>query len=203
MTTRREHLLLIVLFGILGSLSATLAFQQKFFVLWDKTCIYQQGQTVITFSRTRAWLPSLLSAILALGICWYIHVSSRVRERLLGVALAVWSLLYLFLFLVGNDYTGGVVYPTEEWHLSPIAQKMILDPSYALGWFLALSQSVLGVWLCWLPRSRILATPYPSCHSCGYNLTGNISGRCPECGQRAQDITERAGRVSGADRVSG
>lgn len=23
---------------------------------------------------------------------------------------------------------------------------------------------------------------YPICSSCGYNLTGNVSGRCPECG---------------------
>jgi uncharacterized paraquat-inducible protein A len=24
--------------------------------------------------------------------------------------------------------------------------------------------------------------PKGCCHSCGYNLTGNVSGRCPECG---------------------
>ncbi len=30
-----------------------------------------------------------------------------------------------------------------------------------------------------------LRSRYPSghCQSCGYNLTGNVSGRCPECGQ--------------------
>ena len=31
-----------------------------------------------------------------------------------------------------------------------------------------------------LYRSRQLP---PNCCSCGYNLTGNISGRCPECGR--------------------
>ena len=25
--------------------------------------------------------------------------------------------------------------------------------------------------------------PAPKCHKCGYNLRGNVSGRCPECGQ--------------------
>ena len=27
--------------------------------------------------------------------------------------------------------------------------------------------------------------PYPTnhCRTCGYNLTGNVSGRCPECGE--------------------
>lgn len=24
---------------------------------------------------------------------------------------------------------------------------------------------------------------FPACRYCGYNLTGNTSGRCPECGQ--------------------
>lgn len=25
-------------------------------------------------------------------------------------------------------------------------------------------------------------SPWPCCPQCGYNLTGNVSGRCPECG---------------------
>jgi hypothetical protein len=34
--------------------------------------------------------------------------------------------------------------------------------------------------LCWRDRRRI---PPGHCPTCGYNLTGNVSGRCPECGQ--------------------
>jgi hypothetical protein len=34
--------------------------------------------------------------------------------------------------------------------------------------------------LFWLDRPRI---PPGHCRNCGYNLTGNVSGRCPECGQ--------------------
>ena len=39
-----------------------------------------------------------------------------------------------------------------------------------------------------LPATYILTAfhtgkhPYPSCPSCGYNITGNTSGTCPECG---------------------
>jgi DNA-directed RNA polymerase subunit RPC12/RpoP len=46
----------------------------------------------------------------------------------------------------------------------------------------------------WLP-----ARPPPRsgiCRHCGYDLTGNISGRCPECGlrvlARARDMIERS-----------
>jgi hypothetical protein len=30
-------------------------------------------------------------------------------------------------------------------------------------------------------RREFVSTGY--CHTCGYNLTGNVTGRCPECGQ--------------------
>ncbi len=35
--------------------------------------------------------------------------------------------------------------------------------------------------LWWLDRPRI---PPGHCHICGYNLTGNVSGVCPECGTK-------------------
>jgi hypothetical protein len=34
-------------------------------------------------------------------------------------------------------------------------------------------------WLWWRDRRRI---PAGHCRKCGYDLTGNVSGRCPECG---------------------
>jgi hypothetical protein len=36
--------------------------------------------------------------------------------------------------------------------------------------------------LCWKIRRRRFAPGH--CQACGYNLTGNVSGRCPECGTR-------------------
>ena len=37
-----------------------------------------------------------------------------------------------------------------------------------------------GVWV--VTRVRGKRIDYPACAQCGYNLTGNESGRCPECG---------------------
>jgi len=34
-----------------------------------------------------------------------------------------------------------------------------------------------------------------SCMYCGYDLTGNTSGRCPECGCAAESVAARAGAV--------
>jgi hypothetical protein len=39
-------------------------------------------------------------------------------------------------------------------------------------------------WL-WL---RLRSTPAGHCRTCGYDLTGNVSGRCPECGSPATEF---------------
>ena len=31
------------------------------------------------------------------------------------------------------------------------------------------------------------------CQTCGYNLTGNVSGRCPECGAAARACSKTVG----------
>jgi hypothetical protein len=46
----------------------------------------------------------------------------------------------------------------------------------------------------WLDRRRI---PAGHCRKCGYNLTGNVSGRCPECGADARPVGRVAGKPRG------
>ncbi len=46
-----------------------------------------------------------------------------------------------------------------------------------------------------LRRERRSALEYPTCLACGYNLTGNVSGVCPECGARhGAPVTATDGR---------
>jgi hypothetical protein len=51
-------------------------------------------------------------------------------------------------------------------------------------WFFAVLASVIpGIWL----RRRLNRRPPKGhCQACGYNLTGNTSGACPECGTPRQ-----------------
>jgi hypothetical protein len=42
--------------------------------------------------------------------------------------------------------------------------------------------------LLWRTRS---SPPAGHCQTCGYDLTGNVSGRCPECGVQVHPVSER------------
>jgi hypothetical protein len=48
-------------------------------------------------------------------------------------------------------------------------------------WMLFLLSALPTAFLWWRGRRRI---PPGHCRNCGYNLAGNVSGVCPECGER-------------------
>ncbi len=48
-------------------------------------------------------------------------------------------------------------------------------------WMPFLVAAVPTGWLWWCDRRR---TPPGHCRKCGYDLTGNVSGVCPECGEK-------------------
>ena len=56
--------------------------------------------------------------------------------------------------------------------------------AYVLIWKLVIAFAVASVLLA-LPFTWRRHQP-GHCVTCGYNLTGNTSGRCPECGENAE-----------------
>jgi hypothetical protein len=48
-------------------------------------------------------------------------------------------------------------------------------------------------------RRRRAPVGPPTCAACGYNLTGNVSGRCPECGYATDAGGGRSSAVDGSD----
>ena len=57
--------------------------------------------------------------------------------------------------------------------------------AYVPLWLLLLLTAIPTAWL-WHRDRRLFSSPpdHLSCRGCGYDLTGNLSGVCPECGEK-------------------
>lgn len=63
-------------------------------------------------------------------------------------------------------------------------------------WLLLLSSPGVGLWLIVDAVLRKERHGHRHCVQCGYDLTGNVSGRCSECGASVEKPTEPAMRVA-------
>lgn len=163
-----------------GGLAVVLSLQQKTFLLLSERCIYQCGLTRIEFSRTSCWTLSLISAAVLFSAVLLLPGVSRRLIMVIGVALLFWSVGYLFFFN-SSPFLGGylIVLPASRWQESDFWRRVRLDPTYSLGNLLGAWQVVLAIYLI----CRSYPWPRPGfCRKCDYDLTGNVSGVCPECG---------------------
>jgi hypothetical protein len=113
-----------------------------------------------------------------------IHAAFRLWEGVLSVivgigALAIGSLLLLVWLISAAFFGDGVLHGG-------------LGPFHIL----ALAGTSAGMFLCYAVarrgyRLRLEALDTPDCATCGYNLTGNQSGICPECGVRIESAKWR------------
>jgi hypothetical protein len=79
-----------------------------------------------------------------------------------------------------DDWSQFALWPKYDW------RSRIRHASVPL-WLPLVIMAVPTGTLWWLDRRRI---PPGHCQKCGYNLTGNVSGRCPECGEPAAQPSE-------------
>jgi hypothetical protein len=88
---------------------------------------------------------------------------------------------------------GFAVWSFDTWIL-PTASETLRELSILVPcWFLFCIAAILPI-LWWRARKRRLIATGNPCKACGYNLTGNLSGVCPECGTAVPGISPDAGR---------
>jgi hypothetical protein len=102
----------------------------------------------------------------------------------------------------------GPPFKHSGWKFCDISSERVRFPLWPLlipGQDPALNSRVRAIWLnMWLPLVTALALATylwlhpkrkvePLCGKCGYNLTGNTSGACPECGSPTNHDRNRNG----------
>jgi hypothetical protein len=92
-----------------------------------------------------------------------------------------------WLIAIGAQVLGQAVFRIISWQCAPFAGShahwiRLLAPGIG-----AIAAGVLTLWLVRRRitlnvRQQLVKLGLPTCLSCGYDLTGNTSGACPECG---------------------
>ena len=79
-----------------------------------------------------------------------------------------------------------------RWSAAPIAEAPpgAYRRTLAIPLWIPFVLLAIPTWLLW--RRDRLRLPPRCCQKCGYDLTGNVSGRCPECGATASAGVLRA-----------
>jgi len=91
-----------------------------------------------------------------------------------------WRLGLLYVF----SFAGGVATANFGFGTIHFGEQIALPLLWELSLFALLIVAIgMTIWiLCRIIRGAVVI-PSMLCQNCGYNLTGNVSGRCPECGE--------------------
>ena len=148
---------------------------------------------------------------------WIFKWAGLFMSLLVAIALAVswgrqWSYLADYGLLAAADNCLYLTFQRPDYSCSYCTPRDLLTLEYFTArldttqvWrpFMARRVIVMPLWMClvlpvvptavlfWRDRRRI---PPGHCRACGYNLTGDVSGVCPECGVMVPLETEGDGR---------
>lgn len=135
-------------------------------------------------------------------VCGVVMIAAWIASRYWYVGIGCWGSYYVETVDGGIDF-GVFRYVGDREHAyeTEIVIETISDTRFLRRvshrhkmrriawvpyWLLVMALGGLAAYLFWRARRR---TPSGHCRTCGYDLTGNLSGVCPECGNVIRDRT--------------
>ena len=146
------------------------------------------------------WIATCVSSPVYLSTTDTTDAKRIVQERAIRIVGFSWGVFYVYHHTHGNPYLpAGTVLrsKTAKGFESLPATTKFEDTWMGFSWtghgrvqsavYDELSQWSIPLWsitlaAAWFALGRASQSPQGLCHVCGYSLTGNISGVCPECG---------------------
>jgi hypothetical protein len=100
------------------------------------------------------------------------------------------GLVLLWINIIGLGLAGPLLLVMGRPGVTRVGRSIVGHIAAPYAFLLCAGLLAVSAWQCWvLTRPEIKELfgirQYPPgfCQKCGYNLTGNVSGRCPECGE--------------------
>lgn len=116
--------------------------------------------------------PAYLFVAALCGAFSFSWLSKDGTTILAGAGYAVCGML----FLDGAVRLDEIYRP---WGILDLREPIVLAAGPAMGLFVGIPVALVSRW-----RNAVYAPDAGQCRNCGYNLTGNTSGMCPECGTK-------------------
>jgi len=159
--------------------------------------------------RILKWCGAIASAgmviLFEISMQWMVHWSTPGWQRFFGLGCGA----VVYVWLPSDRDPAQYRWMDEGWSFmerAPGAASPAITRKPRMEWRLRLYQATTSHWwlvvplwlpflLCLVPTCYLFwhdRVPQPGhCRRCGYNLTGNTSGRCPECGLSLADPASR------------
>lgn len=162
---------------IIGRLAALTIVSGLFYVLCDEFYLPRRIREFGRFHQIDSWLVAKASALsvrtsswLAAVVAGVLIARTRWRHWILASVCFVLGCEVLphMEFEITRRLAGGVSWPNPQWMLLTFVEYWCLD------WLIVVVTILL--------MRRQAAIPPTHCQNCRYDLTGNESGICPECG---------------------
>jgi hypothetical protein len=149
--------------------------------------------------RLAAWtgvaLSGVVAALLLLSLRWSVSWLGGTKRHFIGLVYGAVCVGWTAAPLVGEPagwHIGGSG-PAHKsvWWVEVVRYGASTGIVYVALWLVLALTTVPTVFLLMRLRHTL---PAGCCAICGYNLTGNVSGRCPECGTAIDEAARRPAR---------